>query len=211
MTVRQSLVAQLVVAAGLGIYSATVAPTLPNVVPTHWGPSGKPDAYGSPAFALWFGPVVVVVMAALTWALPKLSPKKFEIDRFEASYGAIMFVVALMMGAMHVVILAGTAGKPFDMTRAIMAVLGLFFAVMGNFMGKIRKNFYMGIRTPWTLSSDRVWEATHRRAASLWFWGGLVVAAAALAGLPFWLTFPAFMLLSLWPIADSYRLYRRLE
>ncbi|AIE83872.1 hypothetical protein OP10G_0504 [Fimbriimonas ginsengisoli Gsoil 348] len=181
------------------------------MVPTHWGIDGKPDAYGSPAFALWFGPIAVAFMMVLTWALPRLSPKQFEVDRSEKTYGMLMFMIALLMAVLHVVILKATAGAKFPMDRAMMVVLGLFCTFFGNQMGRVRRNFYMGVRTPWTLASERVWDLTHRHAASLWFFGGLVVAALALIGIPFGITFTLFMLIMLWPVFDSYLLYRRYE
>jgi len=211
MSVRKSLLGQAVLLAATTAYSVLIAPSLGPTVPTHWGISGKPDAWGSPAFALWFGPCMVAFMMVITLGLPKLSPKQFEIDRFEATYEMLMFVVSLMIASIHVVILMATAGKSIDITRTMMAVLGVFFAIMGNFMGKVKRNFYMGIRTPWTLASERVWDATHRRAAGLWFFGGLGVALGALLGLPFAATFTAMMLIALWPVVDSYRLSRRLE
>jgi len=209
MNVRQSLLGQAVLLVGTAAYSVMVAPSLGSVVPTHWGISGKPDAWGSPTFSLWFGPGMMAIMLLLTLGMPKISPKKFEIDRFEDTYGTLMFVVGMMMAAMHVVILMATAGKATDITKMIMIVLGVFFAIMGNFMGKVKRNFYMGVRTPWTLASERVWDATHRRAASLWFFGGLLIAFCAMVGLPAVVNIVILLAIALWPVADSYFLYRR--
>lgn len=209
MNVRQSLLGQAVLVAGTAVYSILTAPALPATVPTHWGISGKPDGWGSPAFALWFGPCMVALIMLLTVALPKMSPKQFEVDRFEATYAVLMFVVSLLMAVMHIVILSATGGKVMDMTKIMMGVMGIFFAIMGNFMGKVKRNFYMGIRTPWTLSSERVWDATHRRAASLWFYGGLLIALGAFIGLPFLVTFTAMMAIAFWPVIDSYFLSKR--
>jgi len=211
MNVRQSLLGQAILLAGVTAYSVVTASSLPAQVPTHWGISGKPDAWGSPAFALWFGPCMAAFMLVLTIFLPRLSPKQFEVDRFEETYGLMMFIIGLMMASIHFLILAATAGKAIDMTKGMMGVIGIFFAIMGNFMGKVKRNFYMGVRTPWTLASERVWDATHRRAATLWFFGGLVVAASAMAGAPFVATFTGLMAIALWPVYDSYRLYKREE
>lgn len=211
MNVRQSLLGQAALLVATGLYSLVVGPTLPARVPTHWGINGKPDAWGGPGFALWFGPAMIAFMMLLTWSLPKLSPRQFDIERFSRTYGALMLLVAALMGAMHIIILRATAGQAIDIGRAIMVVVGLFFALFGNMMGKVKRNFFMGVRTPWTLASERVWDMTHRHAAVLWFFGGLATAALALVGFPFWIPLLVILILSFWPIYDSYRLYKRLE
>jgi len=211
MTIRQSLLVQAVLGIAASIYSAVIAHSLPDRVPIHWGLSGKPDGWGSPALSLWFGPGMIAFMMLMTWGLPKISPQKFTIDRFEAAYGTIMVMVAALMGVLHVVILRATAGQAVDMNLWIMLTLGIFFAVMGNMMGKVRRNFFMGIRTPWTLASEPVWDATHRRAARLWFFGGLAIAILAAIGTPIWISATLLTVLGLWPVALSYILYRKLE
>jgi uncharacterized membrane protein len=211
MNTRQSLLAQAVLLVGNGLYSLVVGRNLPDRVPTHWGLNGKPDAWGSPVFGLWFGPAIVGFLMLLTWVLPKISPRQFDIQRFSRTYGALMFILSLMMTAMHVLILHASAHETVDIGRAILIVLGLFFALFGNMMGKVRRNFYMGVRTPWTLASERVWDTTHRHAGVLWFFGGLVIAFLALLGVPQYVGLPLILILAFWPIVDSYLLYRRLE
>jgi uncharacterized membrane protein len=211
MTIRQSLIAQAAIGAALAVHSFSVARTLPSRVPIHWDISGKVDAYGSPAFALWFGPGMMLFMILMTWGLPKISPKQFTIDRFENTYATVTFIVALLFAVLHFIILGATAGKNFDMGRVVMAALGVFFALIGNLMGKVRRNFYMGIRTPWTLASEKVWDATHRRAGVIWFFGGLLVAVLALIGVPMLVTLPIFLVITLIPVVQSYLLDRKLE
>jgi uncharacterized membrane protein len=211
MNIRNSILIQLGLVVATTGYSLSMAQKLPSVVPTHWGINGKVDSYGSPGFSLWFGPGMTLFLALLTWVLPKISPKNFSLDASESAYSLAMVATSGLMGAMHFIILLATSGQPLAVDRLMMTILGLFFAVLGVLIGRIKKNFYVGIRTPWTLANDQVWEETHLRAGKLWLFGGLVVAVASISGVPLLITFPMFMSISLWPVAQSYFIYKRVE
>ena len=96
------------------------------------------------------------------------------------------------------------------LTIAMLAV-GALLMVLGNYMGKLRKNFFIGIRTPWTLASDAVWERTHRLAGWLFVAAGLVMVASVLIGAPIWLPLGAIAAATLLPVAYSLWIYRRLD
>lgn len=211
MNIRNSILIQLGLLIATTGYSLYMAQKLPAVVPTHWGLSGKADSYGSPSFSLWFGPGMTLFLALLTWVLPKISPKNFSLDTSESAYSLAMVATSGLMTAMHFIILMATSGQHLAVDRLMMTILGLFFAAFGVLIGRIKKNFYMGIRTPWTLANDQVWEETHLRAGKLWLYGGLVVAVTSVSGVPFWITFPMFMSITLWPVAQSYFIHKRVE
>ncbi|MGV3614427.1 MAG: SdpI family protein [Fimbriimonas sp.] len=209
MNIRRSLAWQ---AAFLGtsiVASLLAASKMPTRVPTHWGIDGKPDAWGSPSFSLWFGPIGITLVIALTVGVPWL-PRGRNVARFGPTYGKLMAIIGGFFLFNHVVILYATLDAK-SLPSIFLVGLFLFFAILGNFMGKIRQNPYMGIRTPWTLKSERVWEATHRRGAWIFVVGGLVGAALALAGLPMGVTLGWMMVVVFAPVVDSYFQYRRLE
>jgi uncharacterized membrane protein len=189
--------------------SVFAAPHLPARVPIHWGLQGQPDAWGSPAFALWFGPFNVVLMLVLTVAIPWL-PRGRNVARFSRTYGKAMLIVSGLMTFLHFAILHAT-WRGGDLPSTFLVGLFLFFAALGNLLGKVRQNPYLGVRTPWTLKSERVWEATHRRAAWIFVVGGLVGAALVAAGAPMAAALPIFFFIGFAPILDSYFIYRRLE
>src|SRR5262245_17683179 len=98
-----------------------------------------------------------------------------------------MFLVTALFGYLHGVILLQQFKNPpvrFDIGRLMVGGMFLFFALLGNVLGKVKRNFFMGVRTPWTLASETVWTRTHRLAAWLWTGGGLVGLVAVLAGAP---------------------------
>jgi uncharacterized membrane protein len=134
-------------------------------------------------------PAAMAVIALLFAALPWLSPRRFEVDTFRSTYLYIMLLVLSFMAYVHVLTIWVALSKPLDLNRALMGALFLLLALLGNVLGRVRRNFYIGVRTPWTLANERVWDATHRFAAKVFVLAGLlgllsqVVTASPWAGL----------------------------
>lgn len=162
--------------------------SLPQRVPIHWNMEGKVDGWGDKSWATFLMPTTMTGMLVLFFFLPSLSPKHFEVDSFRSTYLYIMVLVTGLFAYMNGVILLATwqevreAPKFMDIGRALIGGIFLFFAFLGNVMGKVRKNFYIGIRVPWTLASDRVWNDTHRLAAWLMVAVGVIGFLLVLAG-----------------------------
>jgi len=172
----------LLIAAALAV-TAILYPHLPEQIPLHWNVHFQPDNFG-PKWALFlFGPGIMAAVILLTWVLPWLSPKRFEIDSFWRTYHLVMLLIFCMMAYIYAVLLRADCGLTIDMGRAVSCGFCLFFILLGNVMGKLRRNFYVGVRTPWTLASERVWNATHRFAAWMMVASGLVGLLLAVIGL----------------------------
>ena len=195
-------------------YSLYLYPIMPDRVPIHWNIRGEVDGYGDKSWAVFITPAVMVGLLLLFRILPWLSPKPFSLDTFRGTYE---FVVALVMGLMayiHGLMLWAAFGEPIDIGRALVAGLCLFFALMGNVLGKVRRNFFMGVRTPWTLASERVWIDTHRLAARLFVAAGLIgfVLCLVLGGpAAFIAAFAAIMTAAFSPAVYSLVHYKHLE
>ncbi|CAN5519351.1 SdpI family protein [soil metagenome] len=211
MTPRRSVAAQGVLFIASLVLSLVVGARMPDQVVTHWGLNGQPDGWGSKWITMLIMPGVLLLMLGLTILLPRLSPKGFRLENSGPTYGWLMFLVAGLMAILHAVILFKTAGAAFDIGRVILAAMFGAWILMGNVIGRVQPNYYMGIRTPWTLSSQSVWQATHRSAGRLWVTGGLVGLFAALLGLPPTLLIAFFFVICLAPVVQSYFIYRRLE
>jgi uncharacterized membrane protein len=193
------------------LVSAALYPVLPDRLPVHWNLHGEIDGWGSKQWAAFFSPGLMLVLSRLLFWLPKASPRRFQIDAFRPSYNLLVVEVTLLLAYIHIVTLATGLFPAIPSGRLLVGGLMLMFAAMGNLMGKIRRNFWVGVRTPWTLASDRVWIATHRLAARLMVGAGLLSALLVLAGGP---VAPAFLFLIaclLIPAVYSYLLYRREE
>jgi uncharacterized membrane protein len=210
MNVRTALKWQLAIFALCVAVSAWYSTRLPDIVPTHWDISGHPNAYGSKWVNLLIMPGVVLFTTLLTLVLPLLSPKDFEVTRSGKAYGEVMVLVTALMAMLHAVILAGTTGAKIDMSKWMFGVIFAFFALTGNLLGKIKRNFYMGIRTPWTLADERVWTETHRQCAHQWFALGILGAILVFVGVPVAIMVPYMIVMALLPVVSSYFIYRRI-
>jgi uncharacterized membrane protein len=187
---------------------------LPEEVPIHWGWKGEPDGWvrrdGALSYLLAL-PGVMAGVVLLTLVLPWLSPVHFKVEPFRATYDYIMFLVVAMFGYLHFVALLGSFGRGVELQRVLLGGMFLFLAALGNVLGKVQRNFWIGVRTPWTLASDVVWIRTHRLAAWLFVAGGLLAFLAVLVGLPLLVAFLLFGVAALVPVVYSLVLYKRLE
>jgi uncharacterized membrane protein len=146
--------------------------SLPDKVPTHWNIRGEVDAYSPKSWGAWLLPGIMVIMLGVFAVLPRISPRHFEIDTFQATYEFIALLVLGLFGFFQVLTIAQARNQSLNAGVWLANGMYLFFALLGNVMGKIRRNYFVGIRVPWTLSSERVWNDTHRLAAWLWTGAG---------------------------------------
>ena len=186
-------------------------PSLPNVVPIHWDAHGQVNGWGPKWSLLLFGPAVMAFVVLVTAALPWLSPKKFEVDSFRDTYLYIMIVIVATLAYIQILILLSSLGMALDVGRAIEGGVCLLITLLGNVLGKVRRNFYVGIRTPWTLASDAVWNRTHRLGAKTFFACGLLGLIAVLLRAPFWVPGIAIFVAAFVPVIYSLIFYKQLE
>ncbi|HXG09904.1 MAG TPA: SdpI family protein [Gemmataceae bacterium] len=184
---------------------------LPDQLPVHWGIAGTPDDWMAKGTALVLWPAVVAGVVLLTLVLPWLSPRHFEVEPFRATYGYLMALVAGLLTYMHLVVLWGALWPGFSTERWLFGGLFLLFALMGNVLGRVRRNFWMGVRTPWTLASETVWIQTHRLTAWLFTAFGLAGFVAVLLGVNMLWCFASLIAVALVPVVYSLVFYKRLE
>ncbi len=190
---------------------------LPDRLPIHWNIEGEADGWVNKENGLWaflLGPGVMAAMVLLTVVLPWVSPRGFDPDRFRGTWDYFMMLVVVLFAYLSGLILYAMMQPQnlFDLGRWMVAGIFLFFVLMGNVLGQVRRNFWMGVRTPWTLASDNVWNQTHRVNAWLFVGTGLIGAIAVIAGVPMAWCFVAFILVIVTvPIGYSFVLYKRLE
>ena len=195
------------------VFSAAIYPRLPDPAPVHWNIHGQVDNYGPRWVAAGVFPACMVAVMALLLVLPRLGPFRENLESISTTYGRIMVTIALMMVAMNTIFLLASIGYALPIGSSIALVVGLFFALLGNWMGKVPRNFYVGIRTPWTLANDTVWERTHRLGGRVMVAAGLLVAATSLfaSDIVCFIVLMASMAVTvIWALIYSYRLYRRL-
>jgi uncharacterized membrane protein len=187
---------------------------LAEQVPHHWNIHGQPDAFTPRERVLpllLLSPAGMACIVALTLILPWLSPRSFTVDGFRPTFDYVMFLVVLLIGHIQAVTLAVAFQYVHDPARWMVAGILLMLALMGNVLGKVRRNFWMGVRTPWTLADPKVWERTHRVAAWLFTAAGVAGFVAVLAGAPLALCFVGLIAAALVVVLYSLVLYKRLE
>lgn len=175
--------AALAVMAGLSAWGWLATPPGAEIA-VHWNAAGEPDRYGGKAEAFLLLPGLALVMSAIFCAAPYIDPR----GRNLANSGSVLLTVwigalavlaagqaALTLTAVGVLSPEGQTGP-----RAILLAVCVLMVVLGNVLGKARPNWFVGVRTPWTLSSDRAWDATHRWAGRGLVASGLIGAAAIL-------------------------------
>jgi uncharacterized membrane protein len=201
-----------IVTAAAFAFALWALPQLPDRVPTHWGLNGQPDDWSSPAFAAFLMPGMMVLLSLIFAALPSIDPLKKNYEFHGSVYFLLVNVVVAFMGLVHVAVLGVALGWPISINRIIPVLMGILFLFIGNLLPRIRPNWFMGIRTPWTLSSETVWRKTHRVGGYAFTLAGLVLIVVSLLSpgrsgtlLVLWIVIPAV----LWPVLYSYLEWRK--
>jgi len=191
--------------AGLFLYAR-----LPDPMPSHWNAAGEVDGYMSKFWGIFLMPVVTIVLVPLFFVIPHIDPLKANIAKFRGAFNWFIVIFVVYMLFVYALTLAAALGYQFNMTVMILPVVGLLFIGAGYMMSKAKRNFFIGIRTPWTLSSDTVWDETHKLGAKLFMFGGVVTILSTFLGENgIWLMLAAAFVAAFVPIVYSYILWKR--
>jgi uncharacterized membrane protein len=172
---RTELLQWIALAAMFGL-AAWAWPRVPDRVPIHWNLQGEIDGYGGKSFGLLLTPFLSLGIYVLMAAAPLLDPGRRNYRNFESSYHTIRLTLMLFLTALQVVLVMAALGRQVDVALVVSLGVAAMLLVIGNVMGKIRPNWFVGVRTPWTLSSKTSWNKTHRLAGWLFMVMGLTVA-----------------------------------
>lgn len=208
---RALLVGLVLVLAAVGL-SAWAYPALPDRVPTHWDPAGEVNGYSSRLVAVSIMPLAMSFTWLLMLVLPAISPRGFRLEESaEAFYLSVLAITAVLL-VLHFITLRAELTQSAPSNMLLFALIGVLLAAIGSLIGKLKKNFWIGVRTPWTLASDEVWLRTNRLAGRLLTLGGFAVIAAGFiddAALPTLIAVIAIA--AVVSIVYSYLLYLRIE
>jgi len=201
------LILMIIAAFAITIY---FYPMLPDRIPTHWNFKGEIDGYSGKLSGAYLLPVMNLIMYGLFILIPLLDPKKENYKLFSSTYIFFRYLFHIYFLAFHAVIIAAALGYDVDMGRFVMFGISMLFMLMGNVMGRVKHNYFIGIRTPWTLASEEVWKKTHRLAALLWTVAGFIGIILALFRINLiWMLIVMLIASSLIPTAYSYILFNR--
>lgn len=186
---------------------------LPEQMPIHWNAAGEVDGYGSKSMLVMFSGLNLFTYITLL-IVPKIDPKKKNFEVFSSSYWKIRFAIVLFLSLIQLLVISNALGMEVNVAKVILLAVLLLFTVLGNYFSTVRPNYFVGIRTPWTLESEIVWKKTHFLAGKLWFWGGLIGILLVLF-LDLKMVLPIFLgitfIICFVPIRYSYLVYKRLK
>lgn len=183
---------------------------LPARVATHWGLGGRVDGWSSKEFLVFFFPAFAVGLGLLLILLPRIDPRQREVSHNAPTYWTVSGAALVFLAGVQVMLVGYNLGWPIPIPTLVPIGVGLLFIVIGNLMPRMRPNWFMGIRTPWTLSNEVVWRKTHRVGGYCFVGAGLLLIASAFAAAPatFKWTMVAAIGLALLPVVYSYFVWR---
>lgn len=153
--------------------------TAPDEIPVHWGIGGEPDRYGGRFEGLLLAPLIALGMYGLLLVLPKIDPRRAHYERFSDVYALLRTAIVALLAGIHLIMVLWARDVPVDTGLATPLMIGLLLMVLGNYLGKLRSTWFVGIRTPWTLSSEESWNKTHRLGGKLFVAVGLALVIAS--------------------------------
>lgn len=184
---------------------------LPEQMASHWNVDDEVDGYMPKFWGVFLMPVVTLGMFGLFLLLPNVDPLKANIAKFRGAFNLFILLITVFMLYIHGLTMAWSLGyRNFRMSAAMLPFLGALFIFIGYMLRQAKRNFFIGIRTPWTLSSDTVWDKTHQLGSILFIASGaLAILGSFLGGTAaFWLLFIPLIGSTLFLVVYSYVLYR---
>jgi len=184
---------------------------LPDPMASHWNANDQVDGTMPKFWGVFMMPLVTLGMLALFLIIPNIDPLKANIAQFRNSFNIFIVLIIGFMLYVHGLTLVWSLGKTnFKMSAAMLPFMGVLFIAIGFMLRKAKRNFFIGIRTPWTLSSDSVWDKTHQLGSVLFMASGTFAILGGLIGgtAAFWLVFVPLIGSTLFLVVYSYVLYR---
>jgi len=212
MSTRTTLIVSIALIAIAALLSLAVFNRLPDPMASHWGFNDQVNGTVSRFWGAFLMPIISLAMLGLFILLPGIDPLKANIAKFREVFNAFIAVIIAFLLYIHVLTIVWNLGfQGFRMSTAVIPGIGLLFVFAGLLMRRAKRNFFIGIRTPWTLSSDKVWDETHRLGATLFIASGVLALLGALLPGPvaYWLVLAPIMASTLIVIVYSYVLWRR--
>jgi uncharacterized membrane protein len=194
------------------IFSMLIYPSLPELIPSHWNAQGEIDSYSSKDFTVFFFPGLILGIYLLMLIIPRFDPLKRNYPSFSAAYYWFRVVFIIFFSALYLFTIWTALGGNLNMNYFMIPAMSLLFIVMGLFLPKIKKNYFVGIKTPWTLASEESWNKTHALGGKLFVLAG----AASLLGLFFkgeamWILILLVIAAVIIAFVYSYIVYRKVE
>jgi len=177
--IRFAIIAGLIFTFALTI---AIYPTAPDRIVSHWNAAGQADGYMSKFWGLFLIPLIMTGFVALFAVLPRIDPYKKNYEKFRDYYEGFILLFVFFMLAIQIQIILWSIGYQISPNLTFPVLIGILFIYIGFLLGHAEQNWFVGIRTPWTLSSKTVWKKTHQLGGKLFIIAGVISCAGIFAG-----------------------------
>lgn len=194
------------------MYFLIVWKSLPVEIPVHFDAKGDPNRLGSRYEILFTILFISLGTYLLLLYAPKIDPKK-NFSIFSGTFLKLRYILTTFFAVMSFFIVSSVINEKLNISL-LYAVLALLIALLGNYMSNIRPNYFLGIRTPWTLENESIWKKTHYITGRLWFFSGIILMIMMLLlpnTIKFYVLIGGILLLSVFPVLYSLITYRNRE
>lgn len=212
MTTRTTTILVLLMIIGATVAGRLFWNRLPDQMASHWNINDEVDGYMPKVWGVFMMPLITLGLFVLFLAIPNIDPLKANIARFRDSFNLFIILIVAFMLYIHGLTVAWSLGyTSFRMSASMLPAMGLLFILIGFMLRKAKRNFFIGIRTPWTLSSDTVWDKTHQLGAVLFMASGVLAFIGGIFGgtTAFWFLFVPLIGSTIFLAVYSYALYQR--
>ena len=212
MSTRTTTIVVLLMVLAAILVGSLLWDRLPDPMASHWNVNDQVDDYMPKFWGVFMLPLITLGMFVLFLAVPSIDPLKANIAQFREAFNLfIVLIVGFMLYLFGLTLVWNLGYSDFKMSGAMLPAIGLLFIFIGFLMRQAKRNFFIGIRTPWTLSSDSVWNETHRVGAILFIISGALAFIGGFFGgtVAFWMLFAPLVGSTLFLLVYSYLLYRR--
>lgn len=211
MSTKLTTILVLVLIAAAVIAGLAFWNQLPDPMASHWNENDEVDGYMSKFWGVWMMPLMTLGMFGLFMLIPIIDPLKANIAKFRGVFNLFILLITAFMLYMHGLTLVWNLGYEFRISAAMLPFMGVLFIFIGYLLRQAKRNWFIGIRTPWTLSSDTVWDKTHQLGSWLFIAAGVFVFLGAFFGgaTAMYLTLIPALGSALFVVVYSFVLYQR--
>ncbi|MCD6274410.1 MAG: SdpI family protein [Candidatus Aenigmarchaeota archaeon] len=157
------------------IFGIYFYPQMPEKIASHWNVQGQVDGYMPKFWGLFLMPLISAGLFLLFITIPKIDPLKTNIEKFRKYYDGFIILIIIFLFYLHLLTIFWNMGIRFDIIQLLAPAFGILFYYCGILTENVKRNWFIGIRTPWTLSNDAVWDKTHKFGGKLFKISGIVV------------------------------------
>jgi len=195
-----SIIITLSFAIGIYLYAE-----MPTIIASHWNTQGQVNGYLSKFWGLFLMPIISFALFLLFIAIPKIDPLKQNIAKFRKYFDRFVILVMLFLFYIYLLTIFWNLGFSFNLIRSLVPAFAILIYYVGVLLENTKRNWFIGIRTPWTMSSDKVWEKTHKLGGKLFKIGAVIILIGILFGnYAFYLMLIVLFAAVIYPVIYSY-------